>query len=293
MRILKLAELRLIASKCGISSQGVKAALSSRIDKALHALPPPPTQPRRILSIDLGIRNLACCTLDLKPHSTVPSLTSWNLSSLESASEPAAVLQARDAFDPHSMSQMTYALVRQRLLLDRPTHILIEQQRFRTRGFKCIAEWTIRVNVLEAMLHATLCTLRAEGKWAGDYESVIPAMIGPFWSHSLKDILVKSKDVRKQQKLKKIELVRGWLEQGTPFFTLGSEEVKVISKRYQDKCNQPRRQAVKNNQAEEASVRLQKLDDMADALLQGLAWIHWDQNKRVAAEKGLKILLAP
>jgi cruciform cutting endonuclease 1 len=36
-----------------------------------------------------------------------------------------------------------------------------------------------------------------------------------------------------------------------------------------------------------------KLDDLADCLLQGMAWIEWEENKRKALEHGVQALLDP
>jgi cruciform cutting endonuclease 1 len=36
-----------------------------------------------------------------------------------------------------------------------------------------------------------------------------------------------------------------------------------------------------------------KLDDLADCLLQGLAWVQWEENKRLLLKKGVEVLLEP
>lgn len=67
-----------------------------------------------------------------------------------------------DAFSPAALSTMTLAVIREILLPLRPTHILIERQRYRTQGKSHIGEWTLRVNTLEAILHAMFAALRVE-----------------------------------------------------------------------------------------------------------------------------------
>ena len=76
----------------------------------------------------------------------------------ESGTEP-------DPFSPASLARVTTALVRDALLPLRPTHVLIERQRFRSAGHAAVQEWTLRVNTLEAMLHAALRTVREYGLW--------------------------------------------------------------------------------------------------------------------------------
>lgn len=65
---------------------------------------------------------------------------------------------------PQELAALTARLVRTALLPLAPTHVLIERQRYRTGGGPAVLEWTLRVNALEAMLHAAFATL---GELAG------------------------------------------------------------------------------------------------------------------------------
>ncbi|KAL2263722.1 hypothetical protein VTK26DRAFT_5478 [Humicola hyalothermophila] len=67
-----------------------------------------------------------------------------------------------DAWSPAALTTVTLALVKTHLLPLRPTHILIERQRFRSYGRWGVFEWTLRVNMLEAILHAMFAGLRGE-----------------------------------------------------------------------------------------------------------------------------------
>lgn len=64
-----------------------------------------------------------------------------------------------DPFAPPHMAKAALALVTRRFLPLQPTHVLIERQRFRSAGQSAVQEWTVRVNMLEAMLYAVFTTL--------------------------------------------------------------------------------------------------------------------------------------
>src|SRR5438093_977148 len=63
---LRLQDLKLLASKCGVALSGTKPLLLKRLHDEITCTPhaPPKT---RVLSIDMGIRNLAFCILDIPP----------------------------------------------------------------------------------------------------------------------------------------------------------------------------------------------------------------------------------
>ncbi|KAI9054043.1 hypothetical protein LZ554_001214 [Drepanopeziza brunnea f. sp. 'monogermtubi'] len=186
---LKLAQLKQLASKCGISTSGTKPILTRRLLDDLALLQPlqPGKKPwmgqkgerTRILSIDMGIRNLAYCVLDVPPRGGgLPCIHAWHRLAVSSAPVPspdAAALDAdaalatsaaaaKEAFDPATLSAAAYALLRHRLLPSDPTHILIERQRFRSMGSKHILEWTIRVNMFESILLDRSGLVRREPK---------------------------------------------------------------------------------------------------------------------------------
>ncbi|CAI7668087.1 unnamed protein product [Penicillium viridicatum] len=176
-----------------------------------------PTQPWSILSIDMGVQNLAFAHLRV-PRSGIgidaanprpPELTAWHklaiseISSLslkpgdntniikpESAEEipgsgdatesSQAILpiemgkdmpvkakiakstKEKDSFSPDLYAANAYALISSLIAAYRPTHVLIERQRFRSGGGSAVLEWTLRVGLLEGMLYAVLHTLRQE-----------------------------------------------------------------------------------------------------------------------------------
>ncbi|KAI1634052.1 mitochondrial resolvase Ydc2 [Biscogniauxia mediterranea] len=196
---LKAAQLQRLAFLCGISKTGTKTELVARLNAAALAATAAVASEQRILSIDLGLRNLAFSLITAKPSSPSPSpfplhppriqLHAWQHRILlertptkgaakeeekegEGEGEGEEEVDAEadtgispDPYSPASLARVTTALVRDALLPLRPTHVLIERQRFRSRSHAAVQEWTLRVNSLEAMLHAALRTVREYGLW--------------------------------------------------------------------------------------------------------------------------------
>ncbi|KAI1493117.1 mitochondrial resolvase Ydc2 [Biscogniauxia mediterranea] len=198
---LKAAQLQRLAFLCGISKTGTKTELVARLNAAALAATAAATSEQRILSIDLGLRNLAFSLITAKPSSPSPSpfplhppriqLHAWQHRILleRTPTKGAAKEEAKeeekegegegeeevdaeaetgispDLYSPASLARVTMELVRDALLPLRPTHVLIERQRFRSRSHAAVQEWTLRVNSLEAMLHAALRMVREYGLW--------------------------------------------------------------------------------------------------------------------------------
>ncbi|KAF7932725.1 uncharacterized protein EAE98_004024 [Botrytis deweyae] len=350
---LKAAALKQIAFKCGISTSGTKPLIIQRLQDELPQITSTNTKgssadakPLRILSIDMGIRNFSFCLLEipsskptsksrsskknLNPTIPIPILQSWQKLSLLPQSPPNADPETkektRNEFTPSILSTAAYSLIRHTLLPLSPTHILIERQRFRSMGSKHILEWTIRVNMLESMLWATLKTLAEEKVWSGEVIEIAPRKVGSFWveeSGLLDGEEEKFKKVRNTKEVKartkgaKIDLVRGWLEAGEKenrtsqnhleMVQIGSQQVREVKERYTAKWDRKAGRAkgfkvkskTRNNEDKEEEDEIitekenevGKLDDLADCLLQGMAWLKWQENKKRAIEEGVEVLL--
>ncbi|KAL1960213.1 hypothetical protein VTO42DRAFT_8756 [Malbranchea cinnamomea] len=250
---LKAAQLQRIAFLTGTSSSGTKPVLISRLSRVLQESgtglesttlspksrnsSPSSEQIMSILSIDMGIRNLAYAHLVVSSHqsSTTTSekgevkrdirLNAWNRLAISSfpvkleeesmwgaelapcqgleldkfnggiatAATPAVKKSKRtsmeeeeevpvvatrteaggvledterkkESFAPHIYASHAYTLISSLISAYKPTHILIERQRFRSGGSSAVLEWTIRVGVFEGMLYAVLQTLKAESR---------------------------------------------------------------------------------------------------------------------------------
>lgn len=153
--------------------------------------------------------------------------------------------------------------------------------------------------MFESILYAVLCTLKAEGVWEGEVRAIAPGKVGPFWvgeddgdGGEEKKKERKSKSVKIRNKGLKIDLVRTWLESGD-VVELGNEEVEVMAKAYREKWDRlPGGKKGPRGVVEEGE-KMGKLDDLADCLLQGIAWVQWEENKKVALKFGVEALLDP
>jgi cruciform cutting endonuclease 1 len=303
----KLTQLKALAFKCGILTSGTKHTLTRRLLDEIPLSPQNASSPIRILSIDMGIRNLAYCILDVPEKSANmadmrPSIRAWHrlaVSTAPAKPEDENAAMVKEAFDPATLSSKAYTLLRKRLLLEAPTHILIERQRFRSMGSKHILEWTVRVNMFESILHAVLTTLKEEGLWKGNVQTVLPGKVGPFWVGEEEEGREgvtkerKSKSAKIKNKGLKIDLVKSWLQSGE-MVVCGNEGVEKMAEAYKEKWDRgPGGLKGKKNKTGELEEKMGKLDDLADCLLQGMAWIQWEENKRIAMKYGAEALLSP
>lgn len=334
---LKLSQLRILAIKLGLSLSGPKPVLTQRIlTEVNNATTTPKTQadgqPLRVLSIDMGIRNLAYCVIDFPAEGkdTLPIIRAWHRLSVSTAPKlirynvplenlgsnlkhpPKDKKPQNEPFDPATLSMTAYELLKRKLLPMQPTHILIERQRFRSSSGPHVLEWTLRVNMFESILYAILTTLREEGIFKGVVQPIAPGKIGPFWLGEERKAdeqikqgdykrISKAKNIKLINKGKKMDLVRSWLEHGTQV-GLGNDAVERMAEMYKEKWDRkpggptgPRKiKKLEKEQDEELEKQgIPKLDDLADCLLQGMAWLEWEKNKRILLEEnGINTLLA-
>ncbi|KAK0651616.1 mitochondrial resolvase Ydc2 [Cercophora newfieldiana] len=296
---LSAKALHRLATHCGLSKNGTKAILTARLQSAaLNYSPLPPSA--RILSIDLGLRNFAFSLLTVPPSSPLnPSSPKPSPNPKSTKKQPLVTLHAwrhinlleqqqkenknekespntndnddDDPFAPPSMSHRAVSLILQHLLPLNPTHILIERQRFRSGGQAAVQEWTLRVNTLEAMLYASLATIKALNikKWNGQLLAVPPSRVVKY--------LVGDEGVGERLLLERM-LEAGGLE-------LASEEVRAMATAFREAGQKKGRKGKKGEEdvsvAEEVGLDTgtwTKRDDLTDCLLQGIVWLEWHRN---------------
>jgi len=291
------------------------------------------------LSIDMGIRNLAYCTVALpirtadrgvgrllgedwkagklgaeeadrrRPWST-PRVLEWRrtavsraafqppsmlahdaaLTSSLDASTPAGVKAVKEIFDPPTLAKHAQSILAS--LVSSPAHgsgpphtILIERQRWRSGGGAAVQEWTLRVNSLEAMLWSGLEMLRSHGLWAGSVSAVNPAAVGRFW------VGAEGAGTGRDLKVAKVGIAEGWaaLEEVRGLRECGWDEgTRATREGFLGAGTGKKRKGKKAGRGEGDEVEqvedFRKRDDLADCLLQGMAWIRWEENRRAIIE---------
>ncbi|EGS23497.1 endodeoxyribonuclease-like protein [Thermochaetoides thermophila DSM 1495] len=299
--------IRALCSSCGLTQSGPKTLLVQRLRHAARRHKPL-TSSSRILSIDLGLKNFAFCLLsparstkENKNHSmgallnTPVHLHAWNRLDLtaavqsfgarssplrpEPSSSPLEDIIAEtqpskkdqqedtlpdDMFSPARLSLVTAHLVRTLLLPLRPTHVLIERQRFRTGGNAAVSEWTLRVGALEAMIHATLGTYRDILK---DNQALSTAGSGKGLPTAQGSVTGGESALSLAAGLESVSSVVP--KQGY----LGGWEWRKMSRK--EKAKKRKDGEVGEN---EEKWTQEKLDDLSDAVLQGLVWLQWQRN---------------
>ncbi|KAI1185885.1 mitochondrial resolvase Ydc2 [Nemania serpens] len=224
---------------------------------------------------------------------------------------------AADAFSPASLAKAANTFLQDTVLRlePLPTHVLIERQRWRSGGAAAIQEWTVRVNTLEAMLHASLQTLRDVGAWKGEVVSVWPQRVGQLFLNApdlaSEDALRakslgeedgsgaaaggKRRSIRKSSseiKKLKIELLRHWLGQGGLVIRPDNLQARRMVNAYRETLEGVGRRRSKRAAREELEedgkgpALGRKLDDLTDSLMQGMAWLRWQENMALLRRDG-------
>ena len=313
-----VAQLQTVAKAIGSNSGGKKAILLSNLQADLQhdrfALNDPPQTPfarqpsqHKILSIDMGIRNLAMCTVALPDSWTstskpaLPIIQAWERIAISKKATPESsvddgdsiAVAAKEAFDPSTYAQHAYNLVSNHILPYQPTQILIERQRFRSMGGSAVQEWTLRVNMFEAMIYATLKAFSEQKLWTGSVYPVVPSKVSQFWLGGVKPA-PKSRDSGARTKAAKVALVNKWLGSGHLFEVEGQAADVAQAYTLRSAPSRAKEVTAQSRNLEVLRERVPfafgKLDDLADCLLQAMAWIQWETNRRafVAGERGLE-----
>ncbi len=338
------SQLKAIARLTGLASSGTKPLITSRLLQDLpHSFLAGPIaqpslqtynqQPTGIISIDMGIRNLAYCRLTLPPvsaNASPPLVTDWRRFAITRAQDATEAATEKEKFDPATYSKHAYALIEALLSQETPSHILIERQRFRSMGGSAVLEWTLRVNMFEAMLYAVLATLTARGIWSGSVHAVSPAKVAGFWLEErgedgpedngngggkkrkgsvapAEQDEVETPKIRKKKsakagtKTQKIKILSELLNQTPPVVQLQAKSPAAdTAKAYLEETlgggsRKTRKAAAESEEPRTTSgafirplqEKTGKLDDLADCLLQGMAWIQWEKNRARIVERGL------
>ncbi|KAK4179437.1 putative cruciform cutting endonuclease [Triangularia setosa] len=306
---ITVARLQALCSSTGLTQAGSKSTIQQNLRQAAQSVQHIPDN-ARILSIDLGLKNFAfsLVTPASSPSAKTPlptpsdsatipqallppvNLQHWNHLDLttplftllpqDDPSPPSESIQ----FNPSSLSSLTYSLISTYLLPLKPTHILIERQRFRTGNASNIFEWTIRVNTLEAMLHACFATLKGVNMFHGTVISISPKSVAGYLfpnpgkaAPTSKTNTGRGKSLNSYQILKanKVSMLGEWLQQGKLIKPKdqAAEMARGFLSAWAAKGIRRRK-----NEVEGVLGPGVKLDDLSDSVLQGMVWLQWQRN---------------
>ncbi|KAF3038896.1 hypothetical protein E8E11_005130 [Didymella keratinophila] len=224
--------LQALLTRIGSASSGTKNTLAERFQRDLRRIynphlrsPAIAAQPAengrkiRVVSIDMGIKNLAFCDVEVTyPCSTSTATRSLDASmtvlrwkKLDLVGGPKPTTRALDRrgtsedieedgtaaeeddnqFSSSILSRTAYKFITEEVLSANPDVILIEKQRWRSGGGSAVQQWTVRVNTLEAMLWAVLETVKriqqscfgSENASSADFDvrAVDPKRVGQYW----------------------------------------------------------------------------------------------------------------
>jgi cruciform cutting endonuclease 1 len=206
----------------------------------------------RILSIDMGIRNLALCLVHVSPSQT-PKITDWNRVTV--SQKPDAENSKTESFEPIEYAAKAYEIIKTSLETYDPHTVLIERQRYRSAGGAAIQEWTVRVNMLESMFHAILYTLKMDRGKEFDVYSVSPRKVTQLWLEDNEEKLNA-----RETKVAKIAVAERII----------AREVDVVGQA---------KEIAEGFNCSKRGGGPKKFDDLADSMLQGLGWWRWHVNR--------------
>ena len=312
---LKQVQLSRVAFLTGAPTSGTKPALIRHIWDAIENGPTkildPAEQPSSkssldeasIVSIDLGLRNLAYAHLttrrasnkgkddEVSTGSPTPTLKAWQRIDASSVKveekvedSETSLPEVKEVLDSATLAAYAYHVGRKILYSYQPTHILLERQRFRSGGGAAVQEWSLRVGVFEGMLHGVLKTLITERNLNIEVHSIDPGRVTRYWLQGRHQGINNRKVPPVASKIAKIDIVGKLLVEngGGLFETLtekGEFRVNKTAETFLASWKR-RRKVLEVESVTKKSVKgTAKLDDLSDCLLQGIAWMEW-QNKR-------------
>jgi cruciform cutting endonuclease 1 len=248
---------------------------------------------------------------------------------------------ANKNFEPDTLSHNAFFLLSSLLQAYKPTHILIERQRFRSAGQSAVLEWSLRVGVFEGMLHAVLCTMRELSRLSKRHGgiggvadhlqvyAISPARIMQFWDEGKSDTSLEEGDDDGGKKAKsqnqrgvkrfKMDVVGDLLsasttgtsgrenlscwdvavdikdkdEQGVPgvkdvvdaYLRRWNPQLSVSQTELKSGTSTKKGRKGKSATDDKKAYQIDKMDDLADCLLQGLTWLEW-QARRARIVRG-------
>lgn len=257
---LKALQLRRLAGLCGTPRSGTKASLINGL-LMKSSEPFRLSRQTRIVSIDMGLRNIALCKSIYDGVENAHRVTDWTVSPLDGWDNPGA-------FDQPQFAGLAKTFMETKILNGpQPVDVLlIEKQRLRSAGGRSVNEVIAQINMLEAMFHALALTHPASPKIL---ESVSPAQVTMFWTESELNQVSK---LERHNPVEKLTAGQRYKQTKKLKEALGASLINDSASRLEFEPG-----VLVDAQA--TAVKLKKQDDLADALLQAVAWTRWVHNR--------------
>ncbi|KIW10197.1 hypothetical protein PV08_11158 [Exophiala spinifera] len=300
LEALTLEKLHRLAVTIGSPCSGTKAIRVDGIRNAVKNRQRYNEGQLSLLSIDMGIRNLAYAHfIATKAQAAKPTLQAWNRLSvskpaegftngsppsdgvqqgdMRAATSPLLDSTIKESFEPDEFARHSYILIKHMLQTYKPDVVLIERQRFRSGGRAAVPEWTIRVGVFEGMLYAVLRTLVERDKLKLDVQPMLPTRVNRYWLEGPDSTVGPSKKraTGREVKSAKIDIVGRILEDRSQ---ASKVDVSTALRPFAQQFVSVWKKEVRGKKGH--GNEISKLDDLADCFLQGLAWIHWQNNRQ-------------
>ena len=219
---------------------------------------------------------------------------------------------ATEDFTAAPLAQMAYNLVHDHFLALKPTHILVERQSFRGSGRLSVPESILRVHMLEAMIYSTFTTLKHTTGYDTAITPIPPRRAANFivdnWRNHANPSMAQRKEaaaVRQAERgiqTSKVNLLAEMIEEGQALYwaprTQRLVNTFIRSRRVDRKLSKKDERSkemqrkikgviadstqgetgVRDEIKEDGEYLLTQLDDLADCVLQGLTYMHWQKN---------------
>lgn len=326
---LQVWQLKHLAINTGITPGTNKAATAANLLTGSHVQADGNRQNTIYKSVDMGVKNLAFSVIEPGfPNSAFMfRLLDWQRLNVLTADKAAMTAVEEESetdtedtttedtdstattltFNPASLAPAAARLARRLATEHQPTTILIERQRFRSGRGAAVQEWTLRVNSLEAMLWASLETMRTHSP-AGSgaiFPTTIemsPQRIAAFWNARGKDWSLTDEGLdallppetsqskkravdaadgaavkRGMEKAEKIALVKTWLEHGDVDV---KAEVQPLANAFMHAGRASKAQG---------DLVIGKKDDLADCVVQGVTFGLWQRNRELLRQHLLSL----
>lgn len=313
----KASVLKSLATSCGIPSTGTKSVIATNIltdlnninnvehtyaikNHGSNMVTP------NVLAIDPGIKNFSYCKFRYPSEASgsltgklKPVVEEWNKVNLLSKYSYLGIEESK-LFSPNNFSKIVYELCKDLALIDGKCKIdlvLIEQQRFRSGGSSQVLEWTLRVNMLEIMLHSFLYSLNKQSNLR-----ILPSNPRKMSNYLLMthdQQSSKSLSAQKSIKSSRINIVNDWIDKlnnktdlssvpfefnreiSTKISTYFNSEAYLKKRTKKSGCNTTtsRFNDIFNMIVDDKENCRTKSDDLVDSLLHGVTYYSWLYNK--------------